>query len=148
MFRPFIWPSSRRRVANDGYIEISQKFPNQCTDVKYYILKTRGILQTTYMYNSLHTGINHKFLPVFWTLVYILSRVSITVQQDATTYSLFSFCELLYMFGASSGAHITVIKASGTDQTVSATFRCCGEVGTRKLHISRNSSSICHSIRL
>jgi hypothetical protein len=76
MFRPFIWPSSRRRVANDGYIEISQKFLNQCTDVNYYILKTTlGILQTTYMYNSLPSGINHNFLPVFRTLVCILIRV-------------------------------------------------------------------------
>jgi hypothetical protein len=57
--------------------------------------------------------------------------MSIIVQQDAIIYSLLYFCKLLYMFRAvSSGAHITAITASGTGQTVSATFRYRGEVGT------------------
>jgi hypothetical protein len=37
------------------------------------------------------------------------------------------------LFHPSSGAHITVITASGTGQTVSATFRYCNEVGTKLL---------------
>jgi hypothetical protein len=58
--------------------------------------------------------------------------MSIIVQQDATIYSLLYFRRLLYMwlFHPSSGAHITVITASGTGQTVSATFRYREEVGT------------------
>jgi len=57
--------------------------------------------------------------------------MSIIVQQDAIIYSLLYFCKLLYMFRVvSSGAHITAITASGTGQTVSATFRYRGEVGT------------------
>jgi len=47
--------------------------------------------------------------------------MSIIVQQDATVYSLIYFCKLLYMFRVvtphqSSGAHVTVITASGTGQ--------------------------------
>jgi len=60
--------------------------------------------------------------------------MSIIVQQDATMYISLCFCKLLTCFGwllhPSSGAHITVITASGTGQTVSANFRCGGEVGT------------------
>jgi hypothetical protein len=57
--------------------------------------------------------------------------MSIIVQQDATTYSLLYFCKLPYMFRVvSSGAHVTVITASGTGQTVSATSRYRREVGT------------------
>jgi len=37
----------------------------------------------------------------------------------------------------SSGVHITVITASGTGQTVSATFRCCGVVGTGSNYSTR-----------
>jgi len=35
-----------------------------------------------------------------------------------------------WLFHPSSGAHITVITVSGTGQTVSATFRYGGAVGT------------------
>jgi len=35
----------------------------------------------------------------------------------------------------SPGAHITVITASGTGQTFSATFRYGGEVGTQFQHL-------------
>jgi len=53
----------------------------------------------------------------------MLEKVSIIVQQDAIIYSLLYFCNLLYILHPSSGAHITVITASDTGQTVSATFR-------------------------
>ena len=47
--------------------------------------------------------------------------MSIIVQKDATMCSLLCFCKLLYMFRVvthpSSGAHITVIAASGTGRT-------------------------------
>jgi len=59
--------------------------------------------------------------------------MSIIVQQNATIYSLLYFYKLLYIFGCllhpSSGAHITVITAYGTGQTISAPFRYRGEVG-------------------
>jgi len=60
--------------------------------------------------------------------------MSIIVQQDATIYSLLYFCKLLYMYRVVTPpiirAHITVITASGTGQTVSANFRYRGAVGT------------------
>ena len=65
-------------------------------------------------------------------------ELSIIVQQDATIHGLLYFCKLLYIFRMvtpSSGAHITVITASGTGQTVSATCRCGGEVGTAFQHL-------------
>ena len=53
--------------------------------------------------------------------------LSIIVQQDATIYSLLYICNRSTCFGwylhPSSRAHITVVTASGTGQTVSATFR-------------------------
>jgi hypothetical protein len=57
--------------------------------------------------------------------------ISIIVQQDVTICSLLYFCELLalHVLGGNSTHHqeyITVITASGTGQTASATFRCCG----------------------
>jgi hypothetical protein len=56
--------------------------------------------------------------------------VSIIVQQDANIYSLLYLCKLLYILHPSSGAHITVITASGTGQTVFATFRYGGAAET------------------
>jgi hypothetical protein len=56
-----------------------------------------------------------------------------TVQQDATKYSLLYFCKLLYTFWVVTPPIIRdtiVITASGTGQTVSATFCCREEVGT------------------
>jgi len=37
MFQPHLRPSSGRYIAKVGYAEISQKFMNQCTDVKYKV---------------------------------------------------------------------------------------------------------------
>ena len=58
----------------------------------------------------------------------------IYIQQDATLHSLFisgncSTCSGWYLH-PSSGAHTTVSTASGTCQTVTATCRYCGRVGT------------------
>ena len=39
MFQWLIWPSSGRCITKDTYVAILQKFLNQCTDIKYYILK-------------------------------------------------------------------------------------------------------------
>jgi len=36
----------------------------------------------------------------------------------------------LTYFSSQSTSHITVVTASGTCQTVSANFRCCGTAGT------------------
>jgi hypothetical protein len=52
--------------------------------------------------------------------------MSIIVQQDATIYSLSYFCKLLYMFRV-----VTVITASGTGQTIFATFCCRGAAETQ-----------------
>lgn len=35
MFRPLMLPSSGRCVTKDWYMEMLQKFVNQCTNVKY-----------------------------------------------------------------------------------------------------------------
>jgi hypothetical protein len=60
--------------------------------------------------------------------------LSIFVQQDATVHSLLYLCKLLYMFRVVTPPIIrstyTVITAPGTGQTVSATLRYGGEVGT------------------
>jgi len=61
--------------------------------------------------------------------------ISIIVQQDSTLYSLLYFflnCSTYFgwLFHPSSGAHITVITASGSGQTVSVTFCYRGDVGT------------------
>ena len=60
--------------------------------------------------------------------------MSIIVHQDATMYGLLYFCKKLYMFRVVTPpiirSSITVITASGTGQTVSATFRYRGEDGT------------------
>ena len=55
--------------------------------------------------------------------------MSIIVQQDATMDSLLYFCKLLALHVSGGNSthhqeHIIVITASGTGQTVSATFRC------------------------
>jgi len=49
-----------------------------------------------------------------------------------TVYHISVNCStcLGWLFHPSSGAHITVITASGTCQTLSATFHCREEVGT------------------
>jgi hypothetical protein len=52
--------------------------------------------------------------------------MSAIVQQDATIYSSLYLCKI----HPSSGAHITVITASGAGQTVSATFRSRAAVET------------------
>jgi hypothetical protein len=39
MFQWLMWPSSGRCITKDTYVAILQKFLNQCTDIKYYILK-------------------------------------------------------------------------------------------------------------
>ena len=60
--------------------------------------------------------------------------MSIIVQQMRlyTVYYISVNCSTCFgwLLHPSSGAHITVITESGTGQTVSATFRCRGEVGT------------------
>ena len=59
----------------------------------------------------------------------------IYIQQGATLHSLFISGKLLYMFRVvshpSSGAYTTVSTASGTCQTVTATCRYRGRVGTQ-----------------
>jgi hypothetical protein len=45
MFRPLMLPSSGRFIATDRHIEILLKFSNDCTDIKYWILKlTHGLM--------------------------------------------------------------------------------------------------------
>ena len=34
MFRPLLWPSTRRCITNDGYVEILWRFMNQSRDIK------------------------------------------------------------------------------------------------------------------
>jgi len=58
----------------------------------------------------------------------------IIVQQDATIYSLLYFCKLLYMFRVVTPPIIRSTyncnHSTWHGQTVSATIRCGGEVGT------------------
>ena len=60
--------------------------------------------------------------------------ILVYIPQDATLHSLFISGNCSTCFGwylhPSSGARMTVITASGTAQTVSATFRYRGGVGT------------------
>ena len=61
--------------------------------------------------------------------------IQIYIQQNATLHILFISGKLLYMFRVvlhpSSGAHTTVFTASSTCQTVTATCRYRGRVGTQ-----------------
>jgi len=60
--------------------------------------------------------------------------VSIIIQQDATIYGLFICANCSTCFGwylhPSSGAHVTVSTASGIIETVTATCRERGWMGT------------------
>ena len=70
--------------------------------------------------------------------------ISTTVQQDVTIYSLLCFCELFYIFRVVPPPIIrSAYTASGTGQTVSATFRYRGGVGTW----SSNSTAIAEGNR-
>jgi len=63
-----------------------------------------------------------------------MKYMPITVQQDATIYSLFISVNRSTCFGwylhPSSGAHVTVSTASGISKTVTATFRESDWTGT------------------
>ena len=70
------------------------------------------------------------------------------IQQDATLHILFIYGNCSTCFGwflhPSSGAHTTVSAVSGTCQTVTATFRYRGGVGTqnRRKHVTVNFFAI------
>jgi len=59
-----------------------------------------------------------------------------------TVYYISVYCStcLGWLLQPSSGAHITVITAFGTGQTVSATFRYLGEVGRQFQLLHDNGS--------
>jgi len=71
--------------------------------------------------------------------------MSIIVQQDGTIYSLLYICKLLYMFLVVT---LPIIRstynftASGTGQTVSATFCYRGEVGTSSFQVIQQDATI------
>ena len=78
-----------------------------------------------------------------YLFIYLFLCILIYIQQGATLHSLIISGNCFTCFGrylhSSSGAHATVCTASGTCQTVTATCRYRGGVGTGA---SSNSSTI------